>query len=99
MPTYAYHCPNCGGFDLVRPMSEVDAVAVCPGCGMRGRRVFGAPALRRMDARLRRALDAGERSADSPQVVTAVPPRSADRRPGRATRYTTDPRHARLPRP
>ncbi|NMI00133.1 zinc ribbon domain-containing protein [Pseudonocardia sp. K10HN5] len=99
MPTYTYRCPNCGSFDLVRPMAQADAQARCPDCGSEGRRVYGAPALRAMEAKLRRALDAGERSADAPEVVTSVPSRAADRRRGRATRYTTDPRHARLPRP
>jgi putative FmdB family regulatory protein len=94
VPTYSYRCPVCGEFDLLRPMSQADPTAVCPDCGQVAGRVFGAPALRGMDARLRRALDAGERSADSPEVVTAVPGRSR-----RATPITRDPRHARLPRP
>ncbi|MFC5993018.1 FmdB family zinc ribbon protein [Pseudonocardia hispaniensis] len=94
MPTYSYRCPEDSRFDLVRPMAEADEPAQCPHCGQPSRRVFGAPALRAMDSRLRRALDAGERSADAPEVVTSVPGRSR-----RATPVTRDPRHARLPRP
>jgi putative FmdB family regulatory protein len=94
LPTYGYRCPRCGGFDLVRPMSEAGAAATCPDCGETARRVFGAPALRALDPGVRRALDAGARSADAPQVVSSVPGRSR-----RATPTTTDPRHARLPRP
>ena len=94
MPTYAFRCPRCGEFELVRPMSAAAAGAGCPHCGAPARRVFGAPALRAGDPGLRRALDASARSADSPDVVTAVPGR---RRGG--VRTTTDPRHRRLPKP
>jgi putative FmdB family regulatory protein len=93
LPTYAFRCAQCGGFDLVRPMAEAGATAVCPSCGEAARRVFVAPALRALDTGLRQALAAGEQSADSPQVVTSVPGRS------RPTARTTDPRHHRLPRP
>ncbi|GAY11372.1 FmdB family zinc ribbon protein [Pseudonocardia sp. N23] len=94
MPTYSYRCPVCGPFDLVRRMAEVAGAADCPDCGRAGPRVWGAPALRGLDDRLRRALDAGERSADRPDVVGAVPGRSR-----KATPVTRDPRHAKLPRP
>jgi hypothetical protein len=56
--------------------------------------MFRAPALRALDPGLRRALDADARSADTPQVVSSVPGRSRRTNP-----ITTDPRHARLPRP
>jgi putative FmdB family regulatory protein len=94
LPTYGYRCEPCGGFDLVRPMAQAGDPAACPDCGSSARRVFGLPALRSLDPRLRDAMDAGARTADAPPVVSAVPGRSP-----RATRTTTDPRHARLPRP
>ena len=94
MPTYGYRCSRCGGFDLVRPMSQAAAEAACPECGESARRVFGTPALRALEPGLGRALDASARSADAPQVVSSVPGRRR-----RATPTTTDPRHARLPRP
>jgi putative FmdB family regulatory protein len=94
VPTYTHHCPDCGEFDLVRPMARSGAGASCPGCGADARRVFGAPALRGVDPALRRALDDSAASADAPAVVSAVPGRSR-----RATPVTRDPRHARLPRP
>jgi putative FmdB family regulatory protein len=96
VPTYSYRCVVCGPFDLVRPMAASGAQACCPQCGRTGRRVFGAPALQALRAGVRTALEAGERSADSPQVVSSVPS------PGRrapAGRHSTDPRHAKLPRP
>ncbi|AGB21062.1 putative regulatory protein, FmdB family [Mycobacterium sp. JS623] len=94
LPTYGYRCRCCGGFDLVRPMAEAATTAPCPACGETSSRVFRAPALRALDPGLRRALDADARSADAPQVVSSVPGRSR-----RTTPITTDPRHARLPRP
>jgi putative FmdB family regulatory protein len=94
MPTYGFRCASCGEFDLVRPMSAAAAATACPDCGAQAARVYGAPALRGQDPGLRRALDASGRSADAPEVVTAVPGRSRH-----GIRTTTDPRHARLPRP
>jgi len=99
VPTYSYSCVVCGAFDLVRPMAQAGAPATCPECDREGRRVYGAPTLCAMQPVLRRALDAQHRSADAPQVVTSVPSRSSDRRPGRVQRRATDPRQARLPRP
>jgi hypothetical protein len=75
-------------------MAEVQASASCPDCGQPARRVFGLPGVAFVDPGVRNALDASGRSADSPQVVTNVP--GAARR---ATPITTDPRHAKLPRP
>jgi putative FmdB family regulatory protein len=94
MPTYRYDCAQCGGFDLLRPMSEATEPPLCPGCREPARRVFGFRTAGFVEPRFRAAMDASARSADSPQVVNSVPGRSR-----RATRLTTDPRHARLPRP
>jgi putative FmdB family regulatory protein len=94
LPTYGFSCRQCGDFTMRRPMSETTATADCPDCGHSARRMFGSPALRALDDSLRQAHAAGERSADSPQIVSSVPGRSP-----RATRVTSDPRHARLPRP
>jgi putative FmdB family regulatory protein len=94
MPSYQYRCAACGRFELQRPMAEVQATAPCPDCGNAARRVFGLPGVAFVDPAVRRARDASARSADSPQVVTGVPGRSR-----RATAMTTDPRHAKLPRP
>jgi hypothetical protein len=75
-------------------MAESGSDTTCPDCASPAARVFGAPALRGLDPAVRRALDTGARSAESPQIVTSVPGRSR-----RATPLSTDPRHARLPRP
>jgi len=94
VPTYSYRCAACGPFDQVRPMAAAHEEAVCPGCGEPSARTFGAPALR-LDAGVRAAVEAGERSAEAPEVVHSIPT-SGRRRP---THPTTDPRHRRLPRP
>jgi putative FmdB family regulatory protein len=94
MPTYQYRCAACGRFDLLRPMADVEASVSCPDCGESARRVFGLPGVAFVDPGVRKALDASGRSAESPQVVTNVPGRAR-----RATQITSDPRHARLPRP
>jgi putative FmdB family regulatory protein len=93
MPTYAYRCPSCGPFDVTCSMREVAPGRACPECTTASPRVFSAPAVRRVAAPLARALGAQERSAHEPQVVNDLP---AARRP---SGITTDPRHARLPRP
>lgn len=97
MPTYSYRCSLCGPFDLVRPMSAAEPDVECPDCGTTARRVFGGPALRSLQAGTRAALEASERSADSPDVVPAIP--ATGRRRGATTRYSRNARHARLPRP
>jgi hypothetical protein len=56
--------------------------------------VFESPAVRGVDSGLRRALDASVQSSDAPAVVSSVPGRSRAAIP-----TSTDPRHARLPRP
>jgi putative FmdB family regulatory protein len=93
VPSYSYRCSECGVFDVLRPMSELVQQETCPRCGLPGRRVFGAPALRSMSPAMRGALDSQHRSAHEPAVVGSVPPSP------RRTPVTTDPRHLSLPRP
>ena len=43
MALYEYRCRECKeGFDLMRPMSEADEPAECPGCGSPGERVMSS---------------------------------------------------------
>jgi putative FmdB family regulatory protein len=95
VPTYRYACDSCGEFDRVLSMAELAPVSSCPRCGSPAPRRFAAPALLGTRRAVHRALDAAHRSADSPDVVTDLPPR----RTGTGTPRSTDPRHARLPRP
>jgi putative FmdB family regulatory protein len=93
MPTYGFRCTSCGPFDVHRAMADLVVSERCPGCAEPASRVFGAPALRGQAPALRRALDAQAGSAHEPAVVTSTPPSR------RRTLVSTDPRHARLPRP
>lgn len=94
MPTYTFECAAHAAFDLRLAMSEDTASASCPQCGAAARRRYHAPTLRSGNDSARRLLDATQRSAHEPALVTAPPPRRAHRRP-----TTTDPRTAKLPRP
>lgn len=45
MPVYEFACESCGGFERRLSMSEVGAVAECPGCGGVSGRVYSMPGL------------------------------------------------------
>jgi putative FmdB family regulatory protein len=70
VPVYAFICESCGPFELLRPMSESGAAAACPCCGAEARRVFTPPGLALLGGPVRRVLDAEEKSAHEPDVVT-----------------------------
>lgn len=93
MATYLYRCPEHHESTARFPVGEAEPEVSC-ACGAPARRVFTAPMLATLDTRTTRALDTAGRSADAPEVVRDVP--SAGRR---STPVSTDPRHARLPRP
>lgn len=69
MPLYQFACEGCGPFELLRPMAESGAATRCPRCGAAAARVFTAPAVRRLEAPVRRVLDMQDRSAHEPDVV------------------------------
>jgi putative FmdB family regulatory protein len=91
--TYEYRCPDCGPFEIARPMGQAAATEFCTRCGKSARRVFTPPMVRR-PVPATRLRDAAEASAYEPRVMTSVPP-AAPLRPMRPA----DPRHALLPRP
>jgi putative FmdB family regulatory protein len=93
VPTYSYRCADCGAFDVRCAIAERTREQHCPQCGRPATRLITAPALRGLAGAVRGALEASERSADAPEVVTSLP------RSRRATPITTDPRHLMLPRP
>lgn len=92
MATYEYRCARHREFTVSFPIGEASRDVPCPVCGVDAVRVFSAPALARTPRRLAAALDRAERSAETPDVVSAIPDRHRSRRP-------VDPAHARLPRP
>lgn len=97
MPTYVYRCPACGPFERSSSMRTVADTLPCPACEASSGRTVTAPALH-AGGTTRAVAAAHERAAHAPGVVSAVPPgRAPGAAPTRPT--TTDPRHARLPRP
>ncbi|NMM13471.1 MAG: zinc ribbon domain-containing protein [Rhodoferax sp.] len=68
MPTYDYACPDCGGFDALRPLAARNEAAPCPDCGADAARVFvTAPRLALMEGSTRRALETNERARHEPK--------------------------------
>jgi len=92
MATYEYRCTQHREFTVSSPIGEATSTMPCPVCGTAAVRVFSAPALNRTPRRVAAALDQAGQSAESPEVVSAVPERRRPRRP-------VHPAHARLPRP
>ena len=70
MPLYVFACPECGPFEVARPMAEASSQAYCPDCQGEARRVFTPPRLTRLATPVRRALETEEASAHEPRVVT-----------------------------
>ncbi|NJC73128.1 zinc ribbon domain-containing protein [Planosporangium thailandense] len=94
MATYEYRCPRDGDFEVRFPIGAAAARVTCSACGADAARVFSAPLLTRTPQSLAAAIDRTERSAETPEVVTSVPPR-----PRPARRRQASPALARLPRP
>jgi putative FmdB family regulatory protein len=83
MPVYAFTCPGCGAFDLMRPMAESAAPALCPTCGSQARRLFTPPGVARLARPALRALEMEEKSAHEPEIVTEKGGRPRPHRHGR----------------
>ncbi len=94
MPIYEFRCESAHEFERSVPISARDEDLVCPDCGATARRRLSAPRLGRLGSSAGQLLEHAARSAHEPSVVDRVP----GARPA-AARTTTDPRHARLPRP
>lgn len=94
MPTYVFRCPDgCPDFSERHPMAGVPDTALCPACSEPARRMVGAPALGMGGSAAMRAQDRTRATADTPDVVTSLPPSR------RSTPVTTNPLHRKLPRP
>jgi len=70
VPLYVFTCPECGSFEVARPMAEASGRTCCPTCQGEARRVFTPPRLSRLATPVRRALETEEASAHEPRVVT-----------------------------
>jgi putative FmdB family regulatory protein len=95
MATYEYRCPDCGPFDLVRPIGTAPKDPPCPACSSPSARVFSSPALAQTPRAVSSLRQAEEASADAPTVVNAVPPK----RQAPAAPAARNPMLAKLPRP
>lgn len=95
MPSYSFQCAEGCRFDALYTMSEVPAETVCRVCGGSARRAITAPHLSVAGSSAYRLIDGAARSAHEPAVVDRLPSRG----PGRSQPVTTNPLHARLPRP
>ena len=94
MPIYEFRCESAHEYERSMPISARDQHADCPRCGAPARRRISAPRLGRRGTSAGQLLEATAMSAHEPSVVDRVP----GARPA-AARTSTDPRHARLPRP
>ncbi len=73
MPVYMYECGECGAFEGVRPVSEYDRPAPCPGCGEAAPRALTVPSYAAMDGTRRIAAATNERSAHAPASSRSHP--------------------------
>lgn len=102
MATYQFRCLRHGDFDVRLPLGTAPLDAPCPVCTDGSRRVWSAPRLGTTARRALALLDATERSAAEPEVVTALPARGGARQHvahSSARGRGVDPRRSRLPRP
>lgn len=95
MPHYEYRCPQHGRFADRLPLGTAPPARPCPDCAADSPRVFSAPMVATAHRGALSLIEATERSAHEPAVVTAPPRPPA----GRAARPAPNPALSRLPRP
>ncbi len=53
MPIYEYACASCGHrFELLRPMAQADAPAICAACKSQAKRVVSTPSVNTWKAKI-----------------------------------------------
>ena len=95
MPLYEFTCPQCLGFDAAFSMADVPDATACVSCGSSSPRRMTAPRISNSNSAAYRLMDSTMQSAHDPKVVSTLPRSSA----GRRETVTTNPLHAKLPRP
>lgn len=95
MALYQYRCVRHGNIEVLMSMGTAPESITCKVCGQPAKRVFTAPMIPHPDQAVIHAIENSELSAHEPEIVTSVP-RAGQKKP---TRFTTDPRHQRLPKP
>lgn len=68
MPMYDFRCPDCGEFEALVPISELDQGQSCPDCGQAARRLVSVPRLAVLSAAASKAHETNERSAHEPKT-------------------------------
>ncbi|MGB2720169.1 MAG: FmdB family zinc ribbon protein [Rhodococcus sp. (in: high G+C Gram-positive bacteria)] len=95
MPTYSFRCAQrCDPVEQSFSMADVPSEVTCPECGEAAGRKISSPALGRGSSAAMKAHDASRATADTPAVVSSLPPAGRS-----APRTTSNPLHRRLPRP
>ncbi len=96
MPIYEYRCPRCDVYEIIRALGAAPDAEDCPTCGQPARRLISAPHLSRTNTPSSRLIDAAERSATEPDVITGgIPPSRVRSTPT----YSSNPLSRKLPRP
>jgi putative FmdB family regulatory protein len=96
MALYEFACPGCRPVEAFYPMGSAPLSIDCPECGGQARRQISAPRLSIAGRSAFKLLEATEKTAHEPQVVSgALPPPAR----GRATPTSSNPLHRKLPRP
>ena len=94
MPLYDFQCPEGTVFEAAFTMAAAPDSTACPECSQQARRRMSSPRLSIANSAEFKLIDSTKRSAHSPEVVTGLSPATK-----RATRYTHNPLHQKLPRP
>lgn len=94
MPLYDFRCPEGTVFESEYSMLAVPDSMACPDCQQVARRQMSSPRLSIANSSEYKLIDSTKRSAHEPQVVTGRTGASK-----KATRYTSNPLHQKLPRP
>lgn len=96
MPSYRFRCAEGCSFDAMFAMAEVPRTTDCRACGASdARRMITAPHLSATGSAAYGLIERSARSAHEPAVVDRVPTQPGAPR----QRSTTNPLHAKLPRP
>lgn len=95
MPWYEFRCEAGHETEQLMPISSETRQIPCPQCAGVAVRRISAPNVRRVDSARAAAVEASAKTAYEPAVVNSLPA-SGNRR---VQPVTTNPQHAKLPKP
>lgn len=96
MTLYEFACPGCSPVEAFFPMGAAPESIACPECGGQAKRRISAPRISIAGTSSFKLIDACNKSAHEPQVVSGPLPQTGGKR---ATPVTSNPLHRKLPRP